>query len=39
MFYLTENDILEAVTVSDVLDVVETAMYTYEKKEKIIIDR
>ena len=33
MIYLTENDILKAVSVNDLLDAIEASMYIYENKE------
>jgi len=33
MIYLTEEDILQAVSFNDLLDAIEASMYTYEKKE------
>ena len=33
MIYLTEKDILKAVSVNDLLDAIEASMYMYEKKE------
>jgi len=33
MIYLTEEDILQAVSLNDLLDAIEASMYVYEKKE------
>jgi len=33
MINLTEKDILKAVSIDEILDVIETSMYLYEKKE------
>ena len=33
MLNLTEKDILKAVSIDEILDVIETSMYLYEKKE------